>query len=106
MTENKRKLKIGNRLIHENSDCFVIAEIGHNHQGSVEICKQMFKAAKECGVDAVKLQKRHNRHLYTEKFYNTVYNSENAFGKTYGLHRESLEFDKKQYQELKAYAQH
>lgn len=104
MKENKRQLIIKDKLINKNSDCFVVAEIGHNHQGSVEIAKQMFKAAKHCGVEAVKLQKRHNRHLYTDKFYNTTYNSENAFGSTYGLHREALEFDKSQYLELKAFA--
>lgn len=102
----KKILKIKNAQISQDSDCFVIAEIGHNHQGSVEIAKQMFKAAKEAGIDAVKLQKRHNRQLYTEKFYNTVYNSENAFGKTYGLHREALEFDKREYKELYEYAKH
>lgn len=66
----------------------------------------MFKAAKEAGVDAVKLQKRHNKHLYTRKYYETPYNSESAFGNTYGLHREALEFGKKQYQELQEYAHH
>lgn len=104
MIKSKRELKIQNKVISDNSDCFVIAEIGHNHQGSVEIAKQMFKAAKEAGVDAVKLQKRHNRHLYTKEFYNTPYNSENAFGKTYGSHREALEFDLKEFRELKAYS--
>src|SRR3990167_8118602 len=103
---HNRKLKIKNKEINDSNDCFVIAEIGHNHQGNLEIAKQMFKAAKECGVDAVKLQKRHNRHLYTKKYYETVYNSENAFGKTYGAHREALEFDKKQYRELQDYAKH
>ncbi|MBI2617106.1 N-acetylneuraminate synthase family protein [Candidatus Gottesmanbacteria bacterium] len=103
--ENKKRiLRIKNYTISESSDCFVIAEIGHNHQGSVEICKQLFKAAKECGVDAVKLQKRHNKKLYTKEFYNSVYNSENAFGPTYGRHREALEFDKSQYRELQDYA--
>lgn len=101
---HKRKLHISGRDITHASDCFVIAEIGHNHQGSVEICKQMFKAAKDCGVDAVKLQKRHNKYLYTREFYHTPYNSENAFGSTYGAHREALEFDKNEYKELKEYA--
>jgi N-acetylneuraminate synthase/sialic acid synthase len=103
---DKRKLIINSREINEYSDCFVIAEIGHNHQGSVEICKQLFKAAKDCGVDAVKLQKRHNRRLYTKDFYNHPYDSENAFGPTYGLHREALEFGEKEYKELKQYADH
>lgn len=104
--KSKRILKIGEKLISDGSDCFVIAEIGHNHQGSIEICKQLFKAAKDCGVDAVKLQKRHNKELYTREFYNTPYNAEHAFGPTYGLHREALEFDEKAYRELKHYADH
>lgn len=99
-----KKIFIKNKEISDDSDCFIIAEIGHNHQGNLEICKQMFKAAKECGADAVKLQKRDNLSLYTKTFYNSPYNSENAFGPTYGLHREALEFGEKEYQELKSYA--
>lgn len=106
MPNNKSpKLIIQNKEITKKSDCFVIAEIGHNHQGSVEIAKQLMKAAKECGVDAVKLQKRNNKKLYTKEFFQTPYNSEHAFGPTYGEHREALEFDKKEYLELKKYAQ-
>lgn len=101
---HERKLILQNKEITQSSDCFIIAEIGHNHQGSVEICKQMFKAAKDCGVDAVKLQKRNNRKLYTKDYFNIPYNSENAFGPTYGLHREALEFNKEEYRELKNYA--
>src|SRR4051812_13939011 len=56
-----REMTIGSTRITDESDCYVIAEIGHNHQGSVEKAKEMFRAAKECGVDAVKLQKRSNR---------------------------------------------
>lgn len=99
------ELMIGDRLINDQSPCFVIAEIGHNHQGSLEICKRMFETAKDCGVNAVKLQKRCNRELYTEEFYNLPYNSENAFGLTYGLHREALEFGATEYRELKRYAE-
>lgn len=85
-------------------ECYVIAELGHNHQGSVDICKKMIEAAKWAGCDAVKLQKRDNKTLYTEEFYNSPYNSENAFGATYGEHREALEFGWEQYQELQGYA--
>lgn len=105
-TNSIPRLIIKNKIIDKDSDCFVIAEIGHNHQGSVEICKQLFKAAKECGVDAVKLQKRSNKKLYTQEFYNSPYNSENSYGDTYGKHREALEFDEKQFQELSEYANH
>jgi sialic acid synthase len=100
-----RELVIDGVRIADDTDCYVIAEIGHNHQGSVEICKQMFDAAKWAGCNAVKLQKRDNKTLYTEEFYNSPYNSENAYGATYGSHREALEFDLRQYQLLKAYAE-
>ena len=59
--------------------------------------------AKECGVDAVKLQKRDNRSLYTREMYDSPYVNENSYGKTYGEHREALEFNFEQYSELKAY---
>ena len=64
----------------------------------------MFDAAKWAGCDAVKLQKRDNKTLYSPEFYNAPYNSENAFGVTYGEHREALEFDLEQYKQLQDYA--
>ncbi len=100
-----RELKIQNRIIDDHREPFVIAEIGHNHQGDLETCKKLFKAAKESGADAVKLQKRNNKLLYTKSFYDSPYNSENAYGPTYGLHREALEFNKKEYAILKKYAE-
>jgi sialic acid synthase len=91
-------------LISDSEECYVIAEIGHNHQGDLAKCKEMFDAAKWAGCSAVKLQKRDNKTLYTEEAYNAPYNSENAFGPTYGLHREALEFDAVQYEDLSVYA--
>jgi sialic acid synthase len=99
-----RHLKIGSANISDDSDCYVIAEIGHNHQGNIETAKELFRAAKECGVDAVKLQKRDNRSLYTREMYNKPYENENSFGGTYGEHREFLEFGRPEYKELQAYA--
>jgi sialic acid synthase SpsE len=90
--------------IDDGSECYVIAEIGHNHQGDVDQAKRMFAAAKECGVQAVKLQKRDNRSLYTRDFFNRPYENEASFGATYGEHREALEFGRDEYQELKRYA--
>lgn len=99
-----RELVIGDTVIDDSSDCYVIAEVGHNHQGDLETCKELFRMAAGCGVDAVKLQKRDNRSLFTRKFYETAYNSENAFGDTYGAHREALEFGRREYLELQALA--
>src|SRR5260221_7555606 len=99
-----RELTIGSTRVHDEGECYVIAEIGHNHQGSVEKAKEMFRDAKDCGVDAVKLQKRSNRTLYTRAMYESPYDNENSFGATYGAHRDALEFAWDQYVELKRYA--
>jgi N-acetylneuraminate synthase/sialic acid synthase len=66
----------------------------------------MISTAKECGASAVKLQKRDNRTLFTRAAYHKPYDSENAFGPTYGLHREALEFGAAEYTELVAHAKH
>ncbi|MCC7418315.1 MAG: N-acetylneuraminate synthase family protein [Acidobacteria bacterium] len=99
-----RELVIGSTRVHDDGDCYVIAEIGHNHQGSVEKAKDLFRAAKECGVDAVKIQKRCNRTLFTRAMYDSPYDNENSFGLTYGAHREALELDRDAYVELRRYA--
>jgi len=88
-----------------DSHCFVVAEVGQNHQGDVETAMKLFDALAYAGFDAVKLQKRDNKTLYTKKMYNKPYDSENSFGATYGEHREALEFDKTEYMELKKYAE-
>jgi len=94
-----------NKKIITDNLPFVIAEIGHNHQGSIDKAKEMIKEAKLCGASAVKLQKRSNKDLYTEEMYNSNYNSENSYAKTYGEHRDFLEFDKVQYLDLKQYSE-
>lgn len=99
-----RELKIAKYIINDDSDSFVIAEVGHNHQGNVETAKEIFSKAKEAGANAVKLQKRDNKVLFTEEMYNSVYDSANAYGKTYGEHRDALEFGYDEYIELQQYA--
>lgn len=86
---------------------FVIAEIGCNHKGDIEIAKELIKIAKIfCNVDAVKFQKRNNSELLTKAQYNAPHpNSSNSYGDTYGAHREFLEFDVYQHQELKDYCE-
>ncbi len=98
--------KVDGKEISRNGDkAFIIAEIGHNHQGDIEICKDLFSEAAKAGAGAVKLQKRFNKDLYTTEMYNSPYTSENAYAPTYGKHREYLEFGKKEYLELKAFAE-
>ena len=99
-----RELRIADHVVDDESDAYVIAEVGHNHQGSVEKCMELFRAAKECGCDAVKLQKRHNRSLYTRAMYEKPYDNDFSFGPTYGLHRERLELSDLDYATLRQYA--
>jgi N-acetylneuraminate synthase/sialic acid synthase len=89
--------------IGDQTDCYVIAEVGHNHGGSLETCKKIFEEAARCGAHAVKLQKRDNRGLYTREFFNKPYENENSYGATYGEHREALEFGRSEYEELKGF---
>ena len=94
-----RKLSIDGNKYDDSSLPFVIAELGHNHQGNLETCLQMIRAAAYSGASAVKLQKRSNIDLFTKAAFDAPYNSENAYGPTYGLHREALEFGKEEYKE-------
>ena len=86
---------------------YVIAEIGGNHKGDMEIAKELIKvAAIFCKVNAVKFQKRHNIELLTKEQYEAPHpNPVNSYGDTYGAHREFLEFDVHQHAELKAYCE-
>jgi sialic acid synthase len=95
-----RKHLLDGKVIQDNSDCYTIAEIGHNHQGKIETAMEMFRVAKECGADAVKLQKRDNRSLFTKAGYTRLYDNPNSYGETYGEHREFLEFSQDEYKEL------
>jgi sialic acid synthase len=82
----------------------VIAEIGCNHKGDFEIAKELILLAKQCGADYAKFQKRNSRELLTEEQYNSPHPNEmHAYGKTYGEHREFLEFTVDQHAELKEF---
>jgi sialic acid synthase len=87
-------------LKKDKNKAFVIAEIGCNHQGSVEKALDLIKSAKQCGADAVKFQKRNNKTLFTKELYNSPYDNRNSYGETYGEHREYLEFGKEEYKVL------
>ena len=85
----------------------VIAEIGCNHKGDMKIAKEMIKtAAIYCKADAVKFQKRCNHELLTLEQYNAPHpNPIFSYGKTYGEHREFLEFTMEQHRELKRFCE-
>jgi len=87
----------------------IIAEIGCNHKGNMDIAKELIKVAKIfCKVDAVKFQKRDNKYWASIKpeLYNSPHpNPANSYGDTYLKHREALEFTKQQHAELKEYCE-
>jgi N-acetylneuraminate synthase len=87
----------------------VIAEIGCNHKGDMDIAKELILTAKTfCKVDAVKFQKR-DIETWTKKdpdLYNGSHpNPHNSYGDTYKEHREALEFTPKQHKELMKYCE-
>lgn len=81
----------------------LIAEIGCNHRGDLETALDMIRvAAQFCRADVVKFQKRTNRELLTSEEYDAPHpNPANAYGPTYGAHREALEFTIDQHRQLK-----
>jgi len=80
---------------------FIIAEIGINHNGSVEIAKQLIDVAKDAGADAVKFQKRTIDLVYTKEMLDSP--RESPWGTTQRAQKEGLEFGMKEYNEIDAY---
>lgn len=100
-----RCFEIGGRRIGDGFPCYVIAEIGQNHQGDPQKAKEMIKIAKDCGADCVKFQKSDLPAKFTASVLSRPYNSPHSFGETYGEHKRFLEFSPETYKELKAYAE-
>uniref|UniRef100_A0A672LMX9 Sialic acid synthase-like n=1 Tax=Sinocyclocheilus grahami TaxID=75366 RepID=A0A672LMX9_SINGR len=92
------------RKIGGSNPCFIIAEIGQNHQGDIEIAKKMIRMAKDCGADCAKFQKSEIEHRFTKHALERPYTSPHAWGPTYGAHKHHLEFSHQQYRELQQYA--
>jgi N-acetylneuraminate synthase len=80
---------------------FIIAEIGINHNGDVDIAKQLIDVAKEAGADAVKFQKRTIDLVYSREFLDTP--RESPWGTTQRAQKEGLEFGQKEYEAIEDY---
>jgi sialic acid synthase len=85
----------------------IIAEIGCNHKGDMDIAKEMIHIASYfCKVDVVKFQKRHPRELLSPEEYDAPHpNPIHAYGRTYGEHRDFLEFNLEQNRQLKRWCE-
>ncbi len=97
----EKKVKIEKKFIGSNEPCFIIAEIGINHNGSIEIAKKMIDVAKTMGCDAVKFQKRTIDIVYTKEELDIP--RESIFGNTNRQLKEGLEFDYEAYCEIDKY---
>ncbi|MFH1836450.1 MAG: N-acetylneuraminate synthase family protein [Methanobacteriota archaeon] len=99
------EFNFGRSRISDKGPCYIIAEIGSNHQGNIEVAKQMIEIAADCCVDAIKFQKRNNKKLYTKKCYDKAYENPDSWGATYGEHRERLEFGINEFRKLKEHTE-
>ncbi|KAM9102091.1 sialic acid synthase [Sarcophilus harrisii] len=93
------------RWVGGSHPCFIIAEIGQNHQGDMDVAKRMIRMAKECGADCAKFQKSELEHKFNRRALERPYTSKHSWGKTYGEHKRFLEFSHEQYRELQKYAE-
>ena len=98
-----RKVKIGARMVGPGEPCYIIAEIGLNHNGDVRIAKRLIDEAVKAGVDAVKFQKRTIGKLLIREWLDKPYGGPNSFGETYGEHRQNLELPEKDWHAIARY---
>jgi N-acetylneuraminate synthase len=94
-------VRIAGREVGPERPCFVVAEIGINHNGSVDIARQLIDLAARHGVDAVKFQKRSVEVVYTPE--ELARPRESPFGVTNGDLKRGLEFGDDEYRQIDAY---
>lgn len=100
-SEQQPTVKIGNRLVGEGQSHLIIAEIGINHNGSLDLAKKLIDLASANGCDAIKFQKRTVEVVYTPE--ELAKPRENPFGSTNGDLKHGLEFGQKEYEEIDKY---
>src|SRR4051794_6024378 len=94
-------VRIGNRPVGHSQPCYVIAEIGINHNGDIDLAKRLISVAVAAGCDAVKFQKRTVDVVYTAE--ELAKPRENPFGPTNGDLKRGLEFGLEEYKDIDAY---
>ena len=97
----RKCVKIANKIIGEGFPCFIIAEIGINHNGSLAMAKKMIDIAVTTGCDAVKFQKRTIDIVYTKE--ELAKERKSVFGNTNGDLKRGLEFGEEEYSEIDSY---
>ena len=100
-----KEIKLKKTVISEDNKPFIIAEIGNNHNGEMEIAKKLIDEALKCGVSAVKFQTKDIETAFPQNLLNKNYEGPNSFGKTYREHKQVLELSIPQLKELKEYSE-
>jgi N-acetylneuraminate synthase len=95
------EVAIGNKKVGDGHHCYMVAEIGINHNGDIDLAKRLISVAVGAGCDAVKFQKRTVEVVYTPE--ELAKPRENPFGPTNGDLKRGLEFDSEQYAEIDRY---
>ena len=99
-----RELVIDGHVINDQNPPFIVAEIGHNHAGSLAKAKQLVNAAKASGASAVKFQTRRPKDVYQANAKRGAYSFESDnpqwMDRVYGVHREKLEFSEREWGEV------
>jgi sialic acid synthase SpsE len=93
-----------NRWIGDGEEPFIIAEIGNNHNGDMEMARTLVREAHAAGADAAKFQKKDIESAFSKELLDKEYTGMNSFGKTYREHKEFLELSSEQLSELKGLA--
>ena len=96
-----KNIKIGSYLVGDDEPCFIIAEIGINHNGDIETAKKLIDVSVEAGAQAVKFQKRTVEVVYSTD--ELLKPRDSIFGKTNGDLKRGLEFGKKEYDIIDKY---
>ncbi len=94
-------IQVYGKLVGRGQPTFVVAEIGNNHNGDLELAKKTVLAAAFAGADAVKFQKRFLDEVFTKELLSAPQTSSRSLGETYGEYRQSLELTEEQFMELK-----
>ncbi|MFO8015864.1 MAG: N-acetylneuraminate synthase family protein [Candidatus Woesearchaeota archaeon] len=102
-TQYPKPVRINGKSIGPGQPVFVIAEVGINHQGDINIAKQLVDVAAISGADCVKFQKRTPEKMLTKAGLEKPYTGPHSFGPTYGEHRKALELSDDEFRELKRY---
>lgn len=97
----KKKVKIGHKTVGDGHPCFIIAEIGINHNGDVKLAKKLIDVAVMTGCDAVKFQKRTVDVVYTQE--ELAKERSSVFGNTNGDLKRGLEFGFEEYKQIDEY---